>query len=732
MMRFLLLLLLIGCAVTTWAQPATPYSIEQVVSAPYCANLTAGRNRVAWVVTTEGVRNICVYEFLEASGNVPRAQPTQPGKLIQLTRQTVDDGQELGELRFSPDGRYLAYVRGGSKNAKGENPNPVSDPAGTEQAVYLVPTDGSSTARKIGLGNHPSFSPDGGRLLFSQAGQPVVASLTAQSAGGSVTAAPAVSKLFTSRGSLGSFSWSPDGTRVLFVSDRGYHSFIGVYDLAQKTISWLAPGVDRDAAPVWSPDGKRVAFIRVPGLRHGELENVQGGNRFAIWTADVKTGEGRQLWHSPADDGGFAQYYPAEPLRWTVANQLLFFSEHEDWMHLYSLSPEGGYKPVDRTPGPYEAEETVVSPDGQTLYFSSNNPENDPLDRDRRHVWRVSLTEKNPKPVSVTKGKGIETDPTLVGNWLVCRSAAYNRPTGIEMRSLSQSLEPIRYPSSLPARFPQGALVEPQQVVMTAADGVVVHGQLFLPTGVTSAGSRKPALIFMHGGPMRQMLLGWHYRGTYYANAYAINQYLASQGYVVLSVNYRAGIGYGRTFRRAERQGPRGASEYQDVLAAADYLKSRSDVDAARIGLWGGSYGGYLTALGLARNSDRFAAGVDLHGVHDWSWRGNHFTPGGEWGIGPDQMKEALASSPNADLSQWRSPCLFVHGDDDRNVSFNETVDLVQKLRERQVPTEVLIFPDDVHSLLLHKNWLRTYNALDAFFNKYLLRQPDKGVATEK
>ena len=113
------------------------------------------------------------------------------------------------------------------------------------------------------------------------------------------------------------------------------------------------------------------------------------------------------------------------------------------------------------------------------------------------------------------------------------------------------------------------------------------------------------------------MLLGWHYM-DYYSNAYAVNQYLANHGYVVLAVNYRLGIGYGHDFNNPPRSGPWGASEYQDVQAGAAYLRALPDVDASKIGIWGGSYGGYLTALALARNSDVFKAGVDLHGVHDW------------------------------------------------------------------------------------------------------------------
>src|SRR5262249_19691257 len=167
--------------------------------------------------------------------------------------------------------------------------------------------------------------------------------------------------------------------------------------------------------------------------------------------------------------------------------------------------------------------------------------------------------------------------------------------------------------------------------------------------------------------------LGWHYM-YYYHNAYGMNQYLASRGYAVLSVNYRSGIGYGRGFREAPGRGARGATEYQDIVAAGDYLRGPDDADAARTGLWGGSYAGYPPALGVARNSDMFAAGVDLHGVHDWSTRRFRQWAGTE---SPEVVKKARESSPVASVATWRSPVLLVHGDDDRNVDFSQTVDLV-------------------------------------------------------
>jgi dipeptidyl aminopeptidase/acylaminoacyl peptidase len=261
--------------------------------------------------------------------------------------------------------------------------------------------------------------------------------------------------------------------------------------------------------------------------------------------------------------------------------------------------------------------------------------------------------------------------------------------------------------------------VQPQQVIFRATDGMNIHGQLFVPKNIKQ-GEKRPALLFFHGGSRRQMLLGFHHRG-YYHNAYAMNQYLAGQGYVVLSVNYRSGIGYGMEFREAINYGASGASEFNDVLGAGLYMQSRSDVDPDRIGLWGGSYGGYLTALGLARASDLFAAGVDVHGVHDWNKVVEGFIPSYNPLAREKYSKLAYDSSPMADIKTWKSPVLFIHGDDDRNVPFAETVDIIEALRRKgNVEFEQLIFPDEVHGFLLHQNWVRAYQATADFFNRKL------------
>ena len=271
-------------------------------------------------------------------------------------------------------------------------------------------------------------------------------------------------------------------------------------------------------------------------------------------------------------------------------------------------------------------------------------------------------------------------------------------------------------PQAIPDGFPGEHFVTPQQVIFPAADGMEIHGQLFLPPDLRS-GERRPAAIFFHGGSQRQMLLGWHYM-EYYSNAYAMNQYLASKGFVVLSVNYRSGIGYGLDFREALNYGADGASEFNDVMGAGLFLKNRPEVDPKRIACWGGSYGGYLTALALARASDLFAAGVDMHGVHDWNLEIPTFVPSYDARDHPDFARLAFTSSPLASVDTWRSPVLLIHGDDDRNVPFAETVQLVEALRRRKVDFEELIFPDEIHDFLLRRDWIRAYAATEDFLER--------------
>lgn len=669
------------------------FSIERVLSAPFPSELVAAPSgdRVAWVQNAEGVRNIWT-----AAGPDFQGRP--------ITAYQEDDGQRLGDLQITPSGEQVVYVRGGYPNRAGEHPNPLSWSEWPDRALWVVEIDEGSP-RRLAEGHAPAVAPSGERVVYLKDGDLWSVSLNEEEA------EPA--SLVETRGSAEQLRWGPEGNRLAFVSDRGDHSFVGVYTVADSSVQYLDPSVDQDSNPVWSPDGSQIAFVRVPSEENDlPFMPERKALPWSIRVANAQTGEGHEVWAAEPGRGSAFQGISAEnQLFWGADGRIVFPWERTGWLTLYSVPASGG-EVTHLTPGPFEVQFVTMTPDRSEIVYASNQD-----DRERRHLWRVSTGEGTPQ--RVTSGSGIEWSPVVTegSGAIAFLASGARRPAHAEVRSSGGERRSMA-PSSLPNGFPSEDLVKPELVSFSATDGKKIRGQLFRPPGL-QPGEERPAVMFFHGGSRRQMLLGFHYRG-YYHNAYALNQYLANQGYVVLAVNYRSGIGYGLEFREANDYGARGASEFQDVRGAGLYLQNRSDVDPDRIGLWGGSYGGYLTALGLARASDLFTAGVDLHGVHNWNVVIENFVPSYD----PEEHEEAARlareSSPIADVDDWRSPVLLIHGDDDRNVPFSETVTLVEQLRRHDVPFEQLVFPDEVHGFLLHKNWLRAYRATVDFFDRKL------------
>jgi dipeptidyl aminopeptidase/acylaminoacyl peptidase len=693
--RIAQVILVLGLLAAAPAASAT-FTIEQVLSSPFPSELVAAQHspRIAWVFNAKGARNVWIADGPNFSAR-------------QVTHYSGDDGTPIASLGITPDGRTVVFVRGSETNQAGRVAAPTNDLTARKQMVWAMEVDGDSPRALGEMGCNEEgcedveISPDGQFAVWAAHKQLWIAPVSGATPAHQVTDLP---------GNTISPQWSPDGRQIAFVSDRGDHSFIGVYDFGRESVRYLAPGVDRDISPRWSLDGKQVAFQRVVGLEQKVPLIPLRPVPWSIWVADPQTGAGHQVWQSGTKlEDSFPELTAAASFLFPGNDRLVFASEQDGWNHLYSVATSGG-TPVLLTPGTYEVEGAALSADKKSVLYTSN--END---IDRRHIWRVSLS--GGKPQAVTHGETMEWSPVEIGTgaYLACLGSTATSPA-MPYRITPQGREMIAA-SALPPDFPSPQLVVPKQVIFDSEDGLKIHGQLFVPAGRVQPG---PALVFMHGGPIRQMMLGFHYM-EYYHNAYAMNQYLASKGYVVLSVNYRLGIMYGRAFREPADGGWRGASEYKDITAAAKYLRTLPIVDPKRLGLWGGSYGGYLTAMGLARNSDLFAAGVDFHGVHDWSMFLPQWDP--KLANAPDleqAKKLAYESSPNASVQLWKSPVLLIQGDDDRNVPFEQTVDLAQRLREQHVPVEVLVFPDEIHDFLMYKSWVKAYAATADFFDKEL------------
>ena len=694
-----------SAAVAAATRPAA-FDFAQVRAYPFPNELVAaaGAPRIAWAFNEQGRRNVWV-----AEGPAFAARP--------LTRHARDDGQEITSLQLSADGRWAVWVRGGEHGSNWDDEvavNPAGLPGGQEVAIWSAPVDaGAGAPRKIAEGGSPVLSPKGDVVVFERGGQlwtvPVDGSAPAK-------------RLLEARGSNGGARWSPDGSRLAFVSSRGDHAFVGVYANDTTPIRWIAPSTSRDGSPRWSPDGRRLAFVRRPGSG-GAPDSILARRHqpWAVWTADAATGEARALWTAPATlRGSYPTTHGNANLHWAAGDRVVFLSYHDGWPHLYSIAAAGG-EPLLLTPGGFMVEHVTLSPDGRTLLASANTGPR-PDDIDRRHVLRVPVDRAAPEVL--TPGTGLEWTPVATGGGAIAfLSATAQRPPLPAVLAPGGGAPRLLAEDRIPGDFPAARLVTPRQVVFDAPDGVKVHAQLFEPPAGVAAEARRPAVVFVHGGPPRQMLLGWNY-GDYYSNTYAQNQYLAAKGYVVLSVNYRLGIGYGREFHHPPGTGAQGAAEYQDVKAAGEWLARQPNVDPRRIGVWGGSYGGFLTALALARDPQLFAAGVDVHGVHDWTTeraRGNMNRE--RWEVAPDvdrAIELAWRSSPISDMTRWRAPVLVIHGDDDRNVRFSQSVDLVRRLAARGIPYEEFVVPDDTHHWMLHANAVRVGEAIAGFFDRTL------------
>jgi dipeptidyl-peptidase 4 len=723
-------IMLLAIASAPMAAQTRP-TIAQFLSPGFPSDLVSAKttDRIAWIVYERGMRNVY-------TAAAPDFRPTR------LTKFLDDDGTVLTDLVISDDGSTVVFLRGSEPNREGWIANPNSAALGAERALWAARTDGSG-AWRLAEGSAPELSPDGRTVAFAKNDQ--LYSVATSHHSGPKPSDNDAELLIKAWGKNGAPRWSPNGSKLAFVSTRDNHALIGVYDVKTHGLTYLAPSVDFDGSPSWSADSKRIAFVRRPGTpfglqaqrgdgsignpggpgaaaqaaaraarggRGGDTSSrkpdglyraaFQNGATLSLYVADASTGEGREIWHNAPADKVFTNI---RSITWS-GESVIFPQEPEEWIRLYAVNSAGETgAPKELTPGAGQVETTGLSADGRTLFYASNVG-----DIDRRHVWKVP-TSGGPA-VQITSGNEIEMYPAPLasGKQVAVLTSSGTRPMSVGIVTIDGGAKKLIYPT-FGKDFPATAQVAPENVLLKAADGVEFHNQLFLPKNL-QAGEKRPAIIFVHGGPIRQMLLGYHYMDFYHL-AYAVNEWLTSEGYIVMSVNYRSGIGYGKSFRTAVNTGGRGNAEYRDVIAAGKYLQSRPDVDPTRVGIWGLSYGGVLTAQALARNSDVFAAGVDMAGVH-------------LWGNSLDTSSVSYQSSAISAIDSWRSPVLVWQGDDDRNVEFSQTIGLVDLLRAHNVYHELIVNPDDTHETLLHRRWLYTFARMQDFLQRFLV---NKGTA---
>ena len=437
--------------------------------------------------------------------------------------------------------------------------------------------------------------------------------------------------------------WSPDGSRIAYLSDASGWAHLYVVD--------VEPALS--TAPVRSAGTSASAEREALGLATGQPRALTSG-RFELEAAD---------WHP---DG---RRFLVSANRGSATERLLFLLEDPDAAH--AGVPE--MQPISTLRGTSTA--ATWSPDGGSFMFLHADP-TAPLD-----IWT-------------------QDDPQATGR--------------LRARKLTDSWE------SAPAAE---ELTAPEIVRFVSADGTVVPAQLFLPNPQTQLNGvgGVPGIVWIHGGGIRQNRFGWHpLRGS--AIYYTFHQYLVDRGYAVLSIDYRGSIGYGRDFRVAPHL-DLGGGDLDDVLAGGRYLRGLEAVDIQKVGVWGPSYGGYLTLEAMLRAPTAFDAGVDVAGMTDWRdwWR----DPGGVWIDGrmdsptahPDLYRDR---SPIEHVDSLQRPLLLLHGSADGPVSWLESLRLIDELVRAGKPFESMVYPGETHLFTREHTWLDAFRRVEEFFERHL------------
>lgn len=441
---------------------------------------------------------------------------------------------------------------------------------------------------------------------------------------------------------------------------------------------------------------------------------------------NLLTGEVHQVYRETSDRG---PSHPPEPTVSPDGRHVAYVADVDGWPHLLLWDSQLDQRSL-LLPGRHEDvghahDQAVFSRDGQWLVFSSSQG-----GLQERHLWAYEIASGEPRQLTRTPGTQVNPDVSPDGSRVAYLEASETHSLEVAVvsledgstRTLTQSMPPAWVPDAVSLATP---------LVLTAADGFESHADLFLPKPFDPA-RKYPALIYLHGGPMRQMRRGWHPMHPY-AVFHAFNQYLLDRGYVVLSVDYRGGTGYGTEYEQANFQN-RGTGDMSDVVAGARYLATLPYVDAGRLGVWGLSYGGYLTLALLTKEPSLFRVGVNIAGVWDFD-RLAEFSRRRYPGL-PSFWERRLGGPPTEATRQHyhaASPAHFAealcaplynfHGTDDEAVDFHQLDFIVQDLTRLHKDFTVMYYPGESHMFHRRFTWEDAFPRMERAFAAHL--RPD-------
>ncbi len=454
--------------------------------------------------------------------------------------------------------------------------------------------------------------------------------------------------------------------------------------------------------PFWNPSGSAAVV---------ELRSQDNKDRW-IMQLDPETGKMKMLdrqrdeaWIAGPGISGFGMTFG-----WINDDVFYFQSEASGYAHLYSYDVKSNTKKA-LTTGKYEVQSVSLSNDNQYFYLLTN--EEHP---GKQHWYRINTDGSGKQKITNMTG-GYEVSMSPDEKWIAYRYSYSNKPWELYLQENTAGKEAVQLTNKAQtAEFKTYAWREPQVITIPARDGQQIYARIYEPA---KAKKNKAAVIFVHGAGYLQNV---HYWWSSYFREYMFHNLLTDLGYTVLDIDYRASSGYGRDWRTGIYR-HMGGKDLTDHVDAAQMLTSKYGIDAGKIGLYGGSYGGFITLMALFTTPDVFKAGAALRPVTDWA----HYNHGYTANILNEPVNDSIAyakSSPINFANGLKNHLLICHGMVDVNVHFQDVVRLSQKLIELGKDNwELAAYPMEDHGFVEPSSWTDEYKRILKLFNERLLNK---------
>lgn len=625
----------------------------------------------------------------------------------------------VSEIEWSPDAKTIACVRQGD--------------------IFLTDTSFRTFTRLTkteGYENNLSWSKDGKLLTFSSDGK-IVAVELGKNSWYELTKKPAADV------SVYLIDLTSDGKKAIIgENDRGglKEFIVPKYTGTDVTTNSFKAGVSKTRFGIAPVDTGKTIWIKLPGEERffsGDVAVSPDGKSVVIerFSSNRKL---REIFVADTDSGRCTLVFKEIDSAWVEAGgyttrwmpdgkSIITTSEKDGWNHLYSVSLDG--KKIKKlTDGDWEIRWFDIDPAGRSIYFLAN--------KDDHHQWQMFSYDVEKKIISkITSWEGTFENPQLSkdGSFIVAEYSDFAKPkelvrinlsTGMSMSaSMNGSSQRMMLAQQLltntvPDEFKKINWIVPEIIHFKAQDGTEVPAMIYKPKNF-DASKKYPVVVFVHGaGYLQNVYRGW----SYYYREYMFNNRLTQLGFVVYEVEYRGSAGYGRKFR-TDVSMHLGGKDLQDEVDGIDYLNSLGYIDAQRVGIYGGSYGGFMALMGLFL-TDKYACGAALRAVTSWEnyYRHNSWYTEARLGKPEDNPEAYKKSSPITFADSLKKPLLILHGMMDDNVFFQDAVQLMNKLQKAGKKFEVMMYPEEGHSYTEPESWYDQYSRIEEFFVKHLLK----------